>query len=231
MERIDDLQCKGLRFIQDDRFFPFGTDGVELANFVQGTPRDRALDIGCGSGIVTVLLAGKKGIPTVGVELQPPLAQLAARNIELNGLGGVASVINMRAQDIYGKFPRGSFTVVASNPPYRKASSGDPSAKEEVRVARHEVALTLGELLDVSAFCLGTGGRLYLVHQTERLDEVLEEAATRNLMPKTLQILLPSKNKPPHIFLLKCIKEGKRGLEVKLPRTVYGTTTGEDYPE
>lgn len=230
MERIDDLQCKGLKFIQDDRFFPFGTDGVELANFVEGGKRDRALDIGAGSGIVTVLLAGKKGIPTVGVELQQPLADLAARNVELNNLGGIASVLNMRAQDLMGKYPRGSFTIVVSNPPYRKALSGDASAKDEVRLARHEVAITLAEILDISAYMLGSGGKLYLVHQTERLDEVLEEAAKRALMPKVLQILLPSKDKPPHIFLLKCIKDGKRGLDVRPPRVVYGSTS-EDYPD
>lgn len=227
MERIDDLQCKGLKFIQDDRFFPFGTDGVELANFVTGTPKDRALDIGCGSGIVTVLLAGKKNIPTVGVELQKPLADLASRNIALNNLSSIASVLNMRAQDLYEKYPRGSFTIVASNPPYRKAGSGESSLSDEVRTARHEVAINLTEILDLAAYMLGSGGKLYLVHQTERLDEVLEEAAKRKLMPKALQILLPSENKPPHIFLLKCLKDGRRGLDVKMPRIVYGSTAGD----
>ena len=230
MERIDDLQCKGLKFIQDDRYFPFGTDGVELANFVCGSGKDRAIDIGCGSGIVTVLLAGKKGIPTVGVEIQPPLAALAEKNIRLNNLENISSVFNMRAQDLPAKFARGAFNIVAANPPYRKAGSGDSSLAEEVRIARHETEITLCELLDVSAYLLGSGGKLYMVHQTERLDEVLYEAAARKLMPKVLQILLPSENKPPHIFLLKCIKDARRGLDVKLPRAVYGSTAC-DYPE
>ena len=113
MEKVCDLQTHGLKFIQDDGFFPFGTDGVELANFAEGGARDRAIDLGCGTGIVPVLLAGKKGIPTVGVELQPDVAALARRNAELNDLP--VTIVNARVQDVRSLFPAGSFTVVTCN--------------------------------------------------------------------------------------------------------------------
>lgn len=227
MEKICDLQTHGLKFIQDDRFFPFGTDGVELANFVSGTPRDRAIDLGCGSGIVPVLLAGKKGIPVTGVEIQQPIAELARRNAELNGLP--VDVLNMRVQDLRGKFPSGAFTIVTANPPYRKTGSGDASASEQVRIARHEVTLNLADVLDAAAYLLPTGGRFYIVHITERLDEVISGAWERRLAPKTLQILRPEGRKP-HIFLLKCIKDGKQGMEVLPERDVLGSTS-QAYPD
>ena len=226
MEKVCDLQTHGLKFLQDDRFFPFGTDGVELANFVSGKPRDRAIDLGCGSGIVPVLLAGKKGIPTVGVEIQTPIAELARRNAELNGLP--VEILNMRVQELRGKYPAGAFTIVTANPPYRRAGSGESSASDAVRMARHEVTLTLADVLDAAAYLLPTGGRLYIVHITERLDEVIASATARRLMPKVLQILRPAGRKP-HIFLLKCLKDGKQGMEVLPERDVLGST-GLEYP-
>lgn len=227
METICDLQTHGLKFIQDDRFFPFGTDGVELANFASGTPRDRAIDLGCGSGIVPVLLAGKKGVPTVGVEIQPEIAELARRNAEMNGLP--VEILNMRVQELRGKYSAGSFSVVTANPPYRRAGSGEASMTESVRIARHEVEMTLDDVLDAAAYLLPTGGKFFVVHIAERLDEVISGARSRRLMPKILQILRPS-GKKPHIFLLKCLKDGKQGMEVLPERDVLGST-GVDYPE
>ena len=229
MESISDLQARGLKFIQDDRFFPFGTDGVELANFAQANRRDRAIDLGCGTGIVSVLLAGKKGVPVVGVELQREVAELARRNAELNNLP--IEIVNDRVQNLKNRYESGSFTVVTCNPPYRKTASGEASLTNEVRIARHEVEMTLADVLDASAYLLGSGGKLYMVHITERLDEVLVEATKRRLAPKILQILRPSQAKKPHIFLLKCIKDGKQGLEVLPERDVLGGTSGLEYPK
>ena len=218
MEQICDLQTHGLRFIQDDAFFPFGTDGVELANFAEGDSRDRALDIGCGTGIVPVLLAGKKGVPTVGVDIQPAVAELARRNARLNDLP--VEIVTADIRDYRKLFAAGSFTVVTCNPPYRRAGSGRASASDSVRIARHEVTLTLADVLDAAAYLLPTGGKFFMVHMTERLDEVIAGCVSRRLAPKVLQILRPA-DKKPHLFLLRCLKDGKQGMEVLPERGLY----------
>lgn len=226
-EKICDLQTHGLRFIQSDEYFPFGTDGVELANFVEGGSGNRALDLCCGTGIVPVLLAGKKGVPTDGVELQPGPAEIARRNAELNGLP--TNIYVMRVQDAPARFGRGAYDIVMCNPPYRKAGSGEKSASGYVRIARHEVELTAEEAVRAAAGLLETGGKFYLVHLAERLDELLSLCRAARLMPKKLQLLRPSEGKPPKLFLLRCTAGGKSGLTVLPERTVYGTTA-DDYP-
>lgn len=228
METICDLQTHGLKFIQNDEFFPFGTDGVELANFVSGGKRDKAIDLGCGSGIIPVLVSGKKGISTDGIEIQTPLAELAKRNAELNALP--VNIYNIRIQDVKKHFESGSYNIVTANPPYRKRGSGESSGSEAVRIVRHEIAVTLAEVLDAAAYLLSTGGKFYIVHIAERLDEVIIEANARRLTPKQLQILRPCDGKNPHIFLLKCVMDGKNGLDVLPERCVLGST-GQPYPD
>lgn len=58
-ERIDDLQFKGLRIIQNSKGFCFGIDAVLLANFTRVKKNAKLVDLGTGTGIIPILLAGK----------------------------------------------------------------------------------------------------------------------------------------------------------------------------
>ncbi len=219
-ERVDDLLVNGLKIIQNPSAFRFGCDAVELANFVSGGVKDRAVDLGSGSGIITILLAGKKKIPCVGVEIQPEMADMSRRSIELNGLSATASIICAPMQGVAARIGRESASIVVCNPPYRKVGSGEKQAADAVAIARHEIAVTLREVVTTANELLKNGGCFYLVHQTERLAEVIAECRGAGLEPKILQILTPSDGKKPHLFMLKCKKGGATGLEVLHERVI-----------
>lgn len=221
-ERVDDLLVNGLRIIRNPSAFCFGCDAVELANFVSGGVKDKAVDLGSGTGIITILLAGKKKIPCVGVEIQPEMADMSRRSIELNGLSATASVICAPMQGVAAKIGRESASIVVCNPPYRKAGSGEKQTSPTIALARHEIAVTLREVVQTANELLKNGGYFYIVHQTERLAEVITECGNIGLEPKVLQILTPANGKKPHLFMLKCKKGGSVGFEV-LPERVIDT--------
>lgn len=213
MRRIDDLQTHNLRFIQDTDLFPFGTDGVELANFAALPPATRVCDLGAGTGIVSVLLAGKYGCTVTAVEVQEKCCALLRENAALNGLP--VTVAHMRMQEF-----RGQFDAVVSNPPYRKKDSGYARATEPERIACFEEEVTFREVAEAAARLLSTGGKFYLVFPVLRMAEVFSALKACRLEPKKLQILRPAPQKPPHIFLLECRKDGKEGLTVLSEKTV-----------
>ena len=219
MNKLVDLG-NGLKFLQKQDAFRFGCDGVELANFVEGGRNDYAVDLGSGTGIITVLLAGKRKIKTTAVEIQPQLCEVCKQNIELNGLTEIADVINTPMQEI-GKFlPAGCADIVVCNPPYRKKGSGEQQQNEAIAIARHEIKVTLSEVVEAAAYLLSTGGKFFTVNQTERLAETLCKCSAARLEPKKLQILTPNDTKMPHLFLLKCVKDGASGLIVERERVV-----------
>ena len=60
MERIDDLQFKNLKIIQDSSGFRFGIDSVLLSDFARDIRFDsKIVDLGTGTGIIGILLTGK----------------------------------------------------------------------------------------------------------------------------------------------------------------------------
>lgn len=219
-ERLDDLLVNNLKIIQNPSAFCFGCDAVELANFVTGGRRDKAVDLGSGTGIITLLLCGKKHIPCIGVEIQPDMAEMSKRSIELNNLSDTCDIINAPMQEIAKFLPAGYATIVATNPPYVKAGSGFETDNPSVALARCEKSVTLSEVVSAAAYLLGTKGSFYIVHKAERLAEVVCECSAAKLEPKILQILRPAEGKQPHLFLLKCVKDAKSGLTVLPERTV-----------
>lgn len=213
MKRIEDLQVNGLKFVQDDELFLFGTDGVELANFAAPKKGSRVCDLGAGTGIISVLLAGKFGCRVTAVEIQKECCELLCENAQMNNL--CLNVVNMPMQQF-----KGDFDVVVCNPPYIKKGGGQPRKTEAESIACFENTVTFSEVAATAARLLSTGGKFYLVHHITRLAEVIHLLKKNNLEPKKLQILRPSQNKPPHIFMLECIRDGKEGMTVLPERTV-----------
>lgn len=212
MERIDDLQVNNLKLIQDDEHFCFGCDAVELANFVQVGSNDLAIDLGSGNGIIAVLLAGKKGLRTTAVEINQSLAYLCQKNVALNKLEHLIDVINQPMQNLPKILPASSRNIVVCNPPYFKAGSGRMRSGSKAG-ARHEIFVTIEEVVQIASYLLPTSGRFYTIFPTQRMAELLHLCICHRLEPKELVVLSPA-GKSPHLFLLKSVKDGKTGLRV-----------------
>ena len=94
-ERIDDLQLKGLRLIQDKTGFCFGVDAVLLANFAKVKRGAKVVDLGTGTGIIPTLIAGKsEASEIIGVEIQEEVYEMAIRSVRLNNLEDRVRIIN-----------------------------------------------------------------------------------------------------------------------------------------
>ena len=212
MEKIEDLQFAGLRFIQSDAAFRFGTDAVLLASFVEAKRGETVVDLGTGSGILPVLLSGRCEARFIGIELQAPAAELARRNIALNGL-------ERRIQILEGDFRALSrqlspVKVVISNPPYDKVRAGKANQEKSIAIARHEVACSLREVVQSAARLLQTGGRFYLIHRAARLAELIYELKCARLEPKVLRMVAPKAGAEPNYILLKAVRDAAEGLRI-----------------
>ena len=102
-ERIDDLQYKGLKIIQNTKGFCFGIDSVILSDFAKNIKKgSKVVDLGTGTGIIGLLLCKKTELKEiVGVEIQKEVAEMANRSIKLNKLEDKFKILNTDINKIF----------------------------------------------------------------------------------------------------------------------------------
>ena len=230
-ERLDDLQCDGLKLIQRPDAFRFGTDSVLLADFAAPRKGERAVDLGCGTGAVALLMAGHKPDITVdAVELQADVADMAARSVRLNGLEGRVSVHCGDMREIWRELGAGRYTLAVCNPPYGRSGAALESQRETVRLARHEGDLTPAAVARAAAMLLKNGGRFCVVYPAYRAYELMRAMDGAGIAPKRLRTVHGVEGRAPKFVLLEGVRQGGEGLHWLEPlvlRHEDGTFTEE----
>jgi tRNA1(Val) A37 N6-methylase TrmN6 len=162
-----------IQLLQPARGYRVAIDAVLLAAAVDAAPGQRILDLGAGVGAVGLCLAARlAGCSVVGIELQAPLAELAERNANLNGMADrVRTVVHDLAQPLPADL--GRFDHVVTNPPYLAAAVADPSPDPSKALATVESSADLARWLEVATAAAEPAGTLLIIHRSDRLDEIL----------------------------------------------------------
>lgn len=211
-----------IRIIQKSRGYRFSTDAVILARFASVSPADRVIDLGTGSGIIPLILARATGVAMiVGIEIQDNLADIARRNVALNNLDTAITIVREDITKLPSLYPPASFDCVISNPPFRKLDTGRVNSELQKSIARHEIALSLEQLLMAAFYLLKDHGRLFLIYPAFRAVDLFCEMRLRRIEPKTAQWVHGRIDMPAKMVLVEGVKEGGAELLVKEPLFLY----------
>lgn len=231
-ERIDDLEYKGLKIIQNTDGFCFGIDSVLLADFAKKIKKGATVvDIGTGTGIISLLLSKKTELSRIyGVEIQEDVAEMANRNVLMNNLEDKIKIINKDIKDIFIKLDSNTIDVIVTNPPYMKMNTGAVNEKKNKLISRHEIACTLEDVIEISYKLLKDKGEFYMVHRAERIVDIMYLLRKYKIEPKLIRFIHSKKDKEPNLILIKAIKNAGNQLKIDKPLIVYnedGTYTNE----
>lgn len=193
----------------------FSVDAILLARFCTVKKGDLVADLGTGTGIIPLLLASNtKAEQIVGVEIQEELADLARRNVVLNGLEDRISILQGDLRILSETYPAEQFNLVVSNPPYILLGTGQINPNLLKAISRHEIKCTLEDILEASFYLLRNRGRFALVHRPERMVDIISGCRQHRLEPKRLQFLHPGDGGEASLVLLEAVKNGRQGLKV-----------------
>lgn len=197
--------------------FKFSLDSLLLAEFVGVKNSDKLiLDMCTGNAPVPLVLSLKTDAEIVGFEIQEVISGLAKESVKINKLDKQIRIINDDVKTIDKYYKKGSFDIITCNPPYFK--TGINGYKNEVfskALARHEIAINLEDIFRLASDYLKDCGAFYLVHRTDRLDDIFYLARVNNINVKELQFVSTKKNSVPQIILVKCVKNSKDGVKLR----------------
>jgi tRNA1(Val) A37 N6-methylase TrmN6 len=221
-ERIDDLQYKGLKLIQKKGGFCFGLDAVLVANFADVKKGDSVIDLGTGTGIIPILIAGKtEATAVIGLEIQNEMADMAKRSVEMNSLGDRVRIVSGDIKNSVENFGASSFNVVVTNPPYMNHGGGLLNTSDTKAISRHEILCTLEDVIKASGRLLIPGGQFAMVHRPDRLADIVWLMRKYEIEPKYLRFVYPSPYKKANLLLIKGSRQGRPQLKMMEPLYVY----------
>ena len=221
-ERIDDLQRKGYKIIQNPEKFCFGMDAVLLSSFAVVKEGENVLDMGTGTGIIPILLEAKtEGKHFTGLEIQSESAEMAGRSVALNNLTEKIDIVEGDIKEATKIFGKNIFNVVTVNPPYMNDLHGIKNPDMPKAIARHEVLCTLEDVVREASGVLKQNGRLYMVHRPHRLVEIIQAMKNYKLEPKRIRFVHPYEDKEANMVLIEALKGGKSMVKIEKPLIVY----------
>lgn len=208
---------------QDEDWFKFSLDSVLLSKFVTINLRyKKIIDLATGNAPIPLLLTFRTKASIYGIEYQNGVYELAKQSVLENNKDSQIELICGDVRDLKKNFNSDSFDVVTCNPPYFKTNNEQYFNNNDVKtLARHEVTLTLDDVIKQANYLLKSGGTFAMVHRTERFVEIIEKMRWYHIEPKRVQFIYPKKGRESDLFLIEGIKNGNSGLKLLAPLIVH----------
>ena len=217
------LNYKDMFIYQNDEWFSFSLDSVLLADFVKINLNDKKIiDFCTGNAPIPMLLSYKTKNKIIGIELQPQIYELAIKSMKENNLQDKIEIINEDVKNLSKIYEWETFDIITCNPPYFKTKNNLLLNDNDIKtIARHEIDLTIDDILKQAKNLLKTGKKLVMVHRPERLIELIDNMKKHNFEPKRIKLCYPKEGKDANILLIEAVKNGKSGLTIEEPLIVH----------
>lgn len=223
MEVINELlNYDSLKIVQNPDWFSFSIDSLLLANFINVKRSTKIIDFCTGNAPIPLFLSNTPVEKIIGVELQKEIFELANKSVKINNLEDKITIINDDVKNITNSFSTDSFDLITCNPPYFKLhEKSNLNNDYHKSIARHEVNLTLNDVILSARKLLKNGGKLAIIHRTDRLVDIIHIMRKYNIEPKRLKFVYPFKNSESNLVLIEGSKNGKPGIKVESPIIVH----------
>jgi tRNA1Val (adenine37-N6)-methyltransferase len=207
-------------------------DALLAAWFCRFTPGSRVLDLGCGSGVIGLILASRdKTITVTGIEIQGDLAALAMTNVRANSLEKRVNIIRADVRSFRNFLGSETFECVVCNPPYGKIGTGRINVNDEAAIARHELSGNLADMLASSCFAVKNRCPVVLVYPARRFAYLMDCLTKQNLvLRRFMPVYSYPEDREAKLVLVEAVKNGGEGCKILPPLFVY-RQKGGDYTE
>jgi len=217
------LFSRKIEISQPENGYRFSMDPFILAAHIQPTGFKKIIDVGCGCGIIPLLLAARyPGVEITGIEIQNDLARVARENVKKNRQEDIIHIIHENIKNIKLAHINGKADIIVSNPPYKKKDTGRLNPDSQKAIARHEITLDIDLLFCCSKRLLHPEGRLYIIFPAQRLTDLVLAMAQYKFIPDFIRFVHIKKNTAARFVILCAAKNNGSPCTIPPPFYVYG---------
>lgn len=220
------FKFKQFTVLQENTAMKVGVDAVILGAWTNPENAGNILDIGTGTGLLSLMMAQKSKALITAIEIDEKACEQAKINVQASNWSQRIEVLHASIQEFATKTAQ-QFDLIICNPPFFTNSL--LSSDEKRNLARHDNLLPINELLQHSKRLLTDNGYLYLIYPYEKLNSLIKEAVQYGLYPAKTLIIKGTAQKQPNRFVVKLGFEKCQNIEETL--VVRATETNEYTPD
>lgn len=211
------LAYEDLKIIQRKDMFNFSLDTVLLAHFCTiNKDYQEIIDFGTNNAAIPLLLSQRTKSHITGIEIQSEAVEIARKNILLNHLENQIDVVHSDIKDYVQDQKK--VKLVVCNPPFFKVGErSNLNDNEYLQIARHEIKISLDEIVKSASMILDNKGRFTMVHRPDRMIEIINCMQKYDIEPKRIRFVYPKVGKESHIFLIEGMYKGNKGVNIEAP--------------
>ena len=221
MRKLDYIPKTNIKMLHVAKSYTFGVDSIILLNFAKMKKNKNLIDIGSGSGILSLGANDYYNLKKVyAIEIQKEKANLLKENLNINDIYNV-EIVNKDLNNV--DLGSNLIDYIITNPPYYKITDNIRNKNEEFLISRQEKYLKLENIFDFANKTLKDRGKLFMIHKPERMVEIFNKSG--NLKPKRIRFVQSTYNKKPQFILIEFVKNANDGIKIEDPLIIYENST------
>jgi len=202
--RSSHFQCQQFRIEQGDCAMKVTTDASVFGAFVPVEQARTILDIGTGTGILSLFTAQRSSAHIDAIEIEPNAAQQATLNAHNSPWPERINVIQKDVRD-YAKQCPTRYDVIITNPPFFTDSTQNPNSQKSL--ARHNQHFPLSDLLSVTKQLLAAKGVTWILLPLEEANACISLCAVYNLALIRYIQIRTSDLHTPHVAMIALVHQ------------------------
>ena len=194
----DYFKFKKFTIKQEGCAMTVGTDGCLLGAWFCAESSRRILDIGAGTGLISIMAAQRSNATVTGLEIDAIAAVRAAENVKNSPWSERIRIINADLRFFESREP---FDTIVSNPPYFTNSL--KCGNEQRTLARHNDSLSPALFFAKAKELLAADGKICIIVPTDTLNEWANEAVMKGFTTTRITHVQTTPRKTPKRTLIE----------------------------
>jgi len=201
---------------QPTKGYAYNSDSIFLYDFISTfNPKGKLLDVGCGVGIISLLLTRDFNIETSIIDKQKSMLNYANHNFSINKLS-CSSYLN----DFIDFNVTDRFDYIVSNPPFYDENVIQ-SENEHLNIARYAQHLPIDEFIKKVKSLLRPRGRFIFCYDAKQVDKLLYTLIKYKINPEVLRFVHSKVDRDSKLVMISARANSKAMMRIMSPLIVF----------